>query len=51
MNIQTDEVESLLKKWTEILRLRDWDIKYYPVNQEWRKSGDIKIDMDEKKLF
>ena len=51
MNIQTDEVESLLNKWKDILRLKDWDIKYYPVNQEWRKSGDIKIDLDDKKAI
>ena len=51
MNIQAAEVESLLNKWKDILRLRDWDIKYYPVSQEWRKSGDIKIDSDDKKAI
>lgn len=38
------EVEVLLAKWQDILRIRDWDIKIKLVEDEWRKSGDIKID-------
>jgi len=26
----------------------DWDIKLRPVEKEWRKSGDIKIDTDDR---
>lgn len=44
-------VEMYLKKWQDILRLRDWDIKYQLVNKEWRKTGDIKIDMNDKKAI
>lgn len=38
------DVEVLIEKWQDILRLRDWDIKAKIVETEWRKSGDIKID-------
>ena len=47
--INKDEVEKYLRKWQDILRLRDWDIKLLIVETEWRKSGDIKIDLDDKK--
>ena len=40
------EVKRLLDKWQDILRLRDWDIKIKMVDTEWRKSGDVKIDID-----
>ncbi|MGG7162424.1 hypothetical protein [Clostridium ihumii] len=47
--------ESLVKdsliKWQDILRLKDWDIKYELVDVEWRKSGDIKIDMTDRKAI
>ncbi len=38
-----------LIKWQDILRLRDWDIKIYEVNKEWRKTGDVKIDETNKR--
>ena len=38
-----------LRKWQDILRLRDWDIKVQVVEASWRKSGDIKIDLEDKK--
>lgn len=44
MGINVKDVEKFLGKWKDILRLRDWDIKIHIVNQEWQKSGDIKID-------
>ncbi|MFA6942063.1 MAG: hypothetical protein WCQ54_13970 [Clostridiaceae bacterium] len=48
-----DEIllESYLRKWQDILKLRDWDIKYEIVNTDWRKTGDIKIDMDDRKAI
>lgn len=49
MFVKEDELKKYLNKWQDILRLRDWDIKYEIVNTEWRKTGDIKIDMDDKK--
>lgn len=44
MIITYDKANGYLKKWQEILRLRDWDIKIKLVEEEWRKSGDIKVD-------
>jgi len=43
-----DNTEKYLHKWQEILKLMDWDIKFQYVETEWRKSGDIKIDMDDR---
>jgi len=47
--VNKGEIENLLRKWQDILRLRDWDIKLQIVEKEWRKSGDVKIDLDDKK--
>lgn len=49
MGVDASKLESLIVKWQDILRLRDWDIKLKIIETEWRKSGDIKIDMDDKK--
>jgi len=49
MGVNVERLEELILKWQEILRLRDWDIKLKIVETEWRKSGDIKIDLDDKK--
>lgn len=46
-----EQVEIFIDKWQDILRLRDWDIKVQMVETEWRKSGDVKIDMDDKKAI
>jgi hypothetical protein len=51
MNLEADNIKNLLYKWQDILRLRDWDIKYEPVAIPWRKTADIKIDMDDKKAI
>ena len=40
--------QKYLDKWQKILRLMDWDIKFQYVETEWRKTGDIKIDMDDR---
>ena len=37
-----------LSKWKNILKLADWDIKLDMVTNEWRKTGDIKIDETDK---
>ena len=42
-------VAELLTKWQDILRLKDWDIKIEVAPREWRKSGDIKIDSEDRK--
>lgn len=49
MGVDVNRIEELIIKWKDILKLRDWDIKLTIVEKEWRKSGDIKIDMDDKK--
>jgi len=42
-------IHTHLAKWQDILRLRDWDIAVQIVDPPWRKSGDIKIDLDDRK--
>ena len=51
MEIDEKLLENHLRKWQDILRLRDWDIKYELVNIEWRKTGDIKIDVTDRKAI
>ena len=46
---QEEILQQHIEKWQAILRLRDWDIRLLIVNSEWRKTGDIKIDADDKK--
>jgi hypothetical protein len=48
MAMNFDTAENYLIKWQEKLRLRDWDIKLQLVTKEWRKTGDIKIDVDDR---
>lgn len=40
--------QAYLDKWQKILRLMDWDIKLQFVEVQWRKTGNIKIDMDDR---
>lgn len=49
--VQTELLQQYITKWQDILRLRDWDIRLTIVNVEWRKTGDIKIDADDKKAI
>ncbi|QAA32951.1 hypothetical protein [Clostridium manihotivorum] len=49
MSYDEKDLKRFLEKWQDILRLRDWDIRYVLVNKDWRKSGDIKIDAEDKK--
>jgi hypothetical protein len=44
-----DVLEQYLQKWQRLLRLQDWDIRLQVVDTAWRKTGDIKIDADDKK--
>jgi len=44
-----DIIQPIMIKWQDLLRLRDWDIKIEIVTTKWRKSGDIKIDLEDKK--
>jgi len=47
--VQVELLQQYLTKWQDILRLRDWDIRLTLVDVEWRKTGDIKIDEDDRK--
>jgi len=49
LTVAERDVVGYLRKWQDILRLRDWDIKVQVVEASWRKSGDIKIDLEDKK--
>ncbi|EPB8167022.1 hypothetical protein ACSXDQ_11410 [Clostridium perfringens] len=51
MSFDENLIEKYLRKWKERLRLKDWDIKLQLINQEWNKTGDIKIDMTDKKAI
>ncbi|MFH0333946.1 hypothetical protein [Clostridium perfringens] len=51
MGFDENLIEKYLRKWQERLRLKDWDIKLQLINQEWNKTGDIKIDMTDKKAI
>ena len=49
MSITLDEARPLLVRWQPILRLADWDIDLRLVTGAWRKSGDVKVDLDDRK--
>ena len=51
MSFDENLIEKYLRKWQERLRLKDWDIKLQLINQEWNKTGDIKIYMTDKKAI
>lgn len=51
MGFNEDDLKELLGKWQDILRLRDWDIQYQFVEKDWRKSGDVKINSEDKKAI
>lgn len=48
-----DDINSIVKKWSQKLRITpDWDVKLEWVDDPtWRKTGDIKIDCDDKKAI
>jgi len=48
MNTNIADMQKYLEKWQAILRLQDWDIKLQTVDHDWRKTGDIKIDVCDK---
>jgi len=48
--VNAEELQRHLKKWQDILRLRDWDIKLHIVTGKWRKFGDVKIDLEARKV-
>lgn len=51
MKITKNKIEKLLSKWQNFLRLKDWDIKVKIIRTKWRKSGDIKVDRENKTVL
>jgi hypothetical protein len=49
MTITRDEAVEILARWQPILRLADWDIDLRLVTTPWRKTGDVKVDLDDRK--
>ena len=49
MPIIEDDARVVLARWQPILRLADWDIDLLLVTSAWRKSGDVKVDLDDRK--
>jgi hypothetical protein len=49
VTIAREEARDILARWQPILRLADWDIDLRLVTTPWRKSGDIKVDLDDRK--
>jgi hypothetical protein len=49
MTVTRDEARVILARWQPILRLADWDIDLRLVTGAWRKSGDVKVDLDDRK--
>ena len=45
------EALCLMRRWQDVLRLRDWDIELRIVETQWRKSADVKIDREDKKAI
>ena len=48
-SLAREAVEECLLRWQGVLRLADWDIKVRIAPGPWRKSGDIKIDPEDRK--
>jgi hypothetical protein len=49
MPITADEAGAVVSRWQPILRLADWDIDLRLVETPWRKTGDVKVDLDDRK--
>jgi len=49
MPIDAEEARAVLARWQPILRLADWDIDLRLVDTPWRKTGDVKVDLDDRK--
>jgi len=49
MSITVEAASALLARWQPMLRLADWDVRLRLVETPWRKSGDIKVDLDDRK--
>jgi len=44
-------IGKILNKWTSILKLQDWDITVKLMQPKWKKSGDIKISLENRQAL
>ncbi len=51
MKVSKRLVTQYLAKWQPLLRLADWDINVHIVTKKWRKSGDVTVDLEDKKAI
>lgn len=49
MPITADDARAVLARWQPVLRLADWDVDLRLVTTPWRKTGDVKVDLDDRK--
>jgi len=48
MKVTKKNIEKHLSKWQVKLQLRDWDISVKIIRTRWRKSGDVKVDLENR---
>lgn len=48
MKVYKKDVEKYVARWQDKLRLHYWDISVKIVRAPWRKSGDIRADLENK---
>jgi hypothetical protein len=49
MTVDPDQARAILARWQPVVRLADWDVDLRVVTTPWRKSGDVKVDLDDHK--
>jgi hypothetical protein len=49
VTVDLEDARAVLARWQPILRLADWDVDLRVVDRPWRKSGDVKVDLDDRK--
>lgn len=49
MQVIKKDVKKYLSRWQNKLQLRDWDITVKIIRTRWRKSGDIRVDLENRK--
>lgn len=47
--VTADDVAERLQHWQGLLRLADWDLDIEVCPEDWRKSGDVKVDLEDRK--
>jgi hypothetical protein len=47
--VDDDAVNAALSRWQKVLRLGDWDLTVRMAPPDWRKSADVKVDLEDRK--